>query len=312
MNSDLSSPSAWHCPLADSGVLTLSGPDALAFLQGQTTCNFRSLPARHSTLGAICTAKGRVVALFRAFQHEEVIYVLMPCELLETVKKRLSLYVLRAQVKIDHAAARYRAFGACGATIAESLDLPTLQENEFIPRGEGFALRIPAAAAPRWLLLAPAEQATAWAARLDAAGSQSREEAAWRLADIYAGLPCVMAATSEAFVPQMLNLDRLGGIALDKGCYTGQEIVARAHYLGAVKRRLYRFRSEQGPEPAPGAAIMAGAEANAGEVVCAAPAPGGGFEVLAVAQIALAETPGLAWSVSGTGQNTLPLTLHQE
>jgi folate-binding protein YgfZ len=304
-------PDHWRVPLTKTGLLAASGKDAAKFLQGQATCDVLRLPENRSTLGAFCTAKGRVVALFRAFRADDAYFLSLPSELLETVRKRLSLYVLRSDARIEDASARFAAFGAGGPAILAKLGLPeTMEENESSVRDGWIALRVPSAGPPRLMILARAERAEECARMLEAADCAPADEALWRLEDIRAGLPTVQAATSEAFLPQVLNLDRLGGIALDKGCYTGQEIVARTHYLGHLKRRMFRFAGVEGPAPKPGDAIRADAVdgQGAGQTVNAAPTPEGGFELLAVANLALAENEAVRWSVPAS-DHAFPLTL---
>lgn len=308
MNSALSS--HWRASLTDTGLLAVSGQDAAKFLQGQATCDLLRLPDNRSTLGAFCTAKGRVLATFRAFRHEGTLYLLLPLELLETVRKRLSLYVLRSDAKVGDVTERYARFGASGADLPEKLGLPGLADNEFAAREGLIVLRVPSAGPPRFLILAEAPRASECLQTLEAAGCAPTDETAWRLADIRAGIPTVQAATAEEFLPQMLNLDLTGGIAFDKGCYTGQEIVARTHYQGHLKRRLFRYAATEGPLPLPGDALRAEAEEGqgAGQTVAAAPTPEGGFELLAVANLALAENEAVAWSVAAS-ERAVPLTL---
>ncbi len=290
---------AWHIPLPEIGVLSLGGKDAAKLLQGQATCDILGLPPGQTTLGAFCTAKGRALAVFRVLRTEDRIFLLLPAELLEAVRKHLQKYVLRADVKIEDATGRWAVFGLFGeqsAAALRTLGLPPLsRDNE--AEGQGgllasfYAIRIPDPDGPRLLVLVDAAKAEGVGRFLEGHGFARADARRWRLEDIRAGLPTVTAATAEEFVPQMLNLDLLGGISFNKGCYTGQEIVARTHYLGSLKRRMFRLAGE-GPLPQPGESLFANGEEGqgAGTVVAAAPAPAGGFELLAVLNINLAET----------------------
>jgi folate-binding protein YgfZ len=302
-----------YCLLPEIGVLSLSGKDAAKLLQGQATCDILGLPPGQTTLGALCTAKGRVVALFRVLRLEDRIDLLMPAELLETVRKHLQKYVLRADVKIEDASGAWSVFGLVGASAADAalhaLGLPPLdQDNE--AEGQGgllasfYVIRIPDPDRPRLLVLVDHAKAEGIGRFLEAQGIPRWDATRWLLEDIRAGLPTVVAATVEEFVPQMLNLDLLGGISFTKGCYTGQEIVARTHYLGAVKRRMYRLVASAGPVPQPGASLLANGVESQGSVVAAAPLPAGGFELLAVLNVAQAKAPDAGFTTaSGSALN---------
>ncbi len=300
---------AWHLPLPEIGVLSLSGKDAAKLLQGQATCDILGLPPGQTTLGALCTAKGRAIALFRVLRTEDSIFLLLPAELLETVRKRLQMYVLRADVKIEDATGRWTVFGLFGEkadTALQTLGLPPLaHDNE--AEGQGgllasfYAIRIPDPDSPRLLVLVDAAKADGIGRFLEGHGFGRSNAERWRLEDIRAGLPTVTAATAEEFVPQMLNLDLLGGISFNKGCYTGQEIVARTHYLGSLKRRMFRLVGSEGLLPQAGESLSAyGDEGQSGgTVVAAAPTPEGGFELLAVLAIAQAKTPETGFKTAG-------------
>ena len=276
------------------GVLALNGGDALKFLQGQVTCDVQALSpasetiAGRSSLGALCTAQGRVLAVFRVWRQGGGLFLLAPRERLAAMQKRLSLYVLRADVKFSPVADR-RLFGVAGARAAEVLGLAAdLNDDEVVAVAGSVFMRVPSVGAPRYLCWVE-ETGAVWSDALP-----SVDAAHWRLEDVRAGLPEVSAAVSEEFIPQMLNLDRLGGVSFQKGCYTGQEIVARTHYLGQSKRRLFRFRA---PGPLnPGDALRAlGEEESTGKVVSCAPDSQGGFELLAVVNLAAAEQATTQW-----------------
>ena len=197
------------------GVLAFRGNDSARFLQGQLSADTEKLALGSSTLAGLHNPQGRVIALLALLRSgaEEILAVL-PRDLMAPVAQRLGKYLFRAKVRISDESDALRVLGAmAGAEPAGSIS---------ISWGD------------RRLLLAPRGTE-----RIDPGTSV----AAWERADIAAGIPQVYAATSESFVAQMLNLDLLGAIAFDKGCYTGQEVIARAHYRGRVKRRLQRFRA---------------------------------------------------------------------
>jgi len=302
--------SSWHSILPDVGVLSLSGKDAAKLLQGQATCDILGLPPGQTTLGAFCTAKGRAYALFRALRTEDRVFLLLSVELLETVRHRLSRYVMRSDVKIEDVSSDWAVIGLFGPysdAALHALGLPSLvQDNE--AEGQSglvasfYAIRIPDPESPRILVLADAAKAGGISRFMESHGLERVEATRWTLEDIRAGIPSITTATVEEFVPQMLNLDVLNGISFNKGCYTGQEIVARTHYLGQLKRRMFRLEGAGSPAPLPGEAIFRQGEETqvGGMVVSAAMTPEGGFELLAVLNRATAEEAGVQFkSTSG-------------
>jgi folate-binding protein YgfZ len=202
------------------GVMRARGADAIAFLQGQLS-NDTTRAAGQWQLSGYHTPQGRAIALLRLTQlAPDDLLAVMPLELVPLVVARLKRYVLRAKVQLADDSSQWAMRGYPAAPA----DLPV----------GAVSLRY---GSTRWLVLIPQS-----AGAPDGPVDGTRRD--WVAADIAEGLPQVYVATSEAFVAQMLNLDVTGGIALDKGCYTGQEIIARAHYRGQVKRRMQRFVSE--------------------------------------------------------------------
>jgi tRNA-modifying protein YgfZ len=254
------------------GVLAFRGPDAATFLQGQLSANVVELVSGMSLLTGFHNAQGRAIALLTlARLSPEDIFAVLPGELVEDVTVRLRKYVFRAKVTIEPSLLR-PVGAAAGAD----------------PFG-AYAFRW----GDRQLMLAPEGRGPECGA----------DSAAWELADLRQGMPQVYAATSETFVAQMLNLDLLGGISWDKGCYTGQEVIARAHYRGKVKRRMQRWRGH-GAIPSPGDTAHT-ADGRALTVVRAARADDG-FELLAVGTFGAPE--GAAPAADGsTVEGPLPL-----
>lgn len=299
---------SWHAPLPELGILAVGGKDAAKLLQGQTTCDILGLPPGRTTLGALCTPKGRAVAVFRVLRTEDRILLLLPAEMLETVRMRLSMYVLRSDVSIEDISDQWRIFGLFGeksAVALQAMGLPPLAHDNEAEGQKGvyagfYAIRIPGVDAARFLVLVDAAKAGGFGRFLEGHGLRPALAMRWLLEDIRAGIPVVTAATAEEFVPQMLNLDLLGGISFNKGCYTGQEIIARTHYLGSLKRRMARLFGEGEPLPRAGETLRTygGEVLNAGMVVCAAPTPEDGFELLAVMNSQLAEEPGAAFATA--------------
>ncbi|MDE2262594.1 MAG: folate-binding protein YgfZ [Gammaproteobacteria bacterium] len=236
--------------LDDLGALRVTGADAARFLQGQLSNDLGRVSAERSALAGLHNPRGRTVALLRIVHLAPNDFLaLLPRELAAPVAARLTKYVLRAKVTVGESQSwRVTGLIACGLGAAGELRSAQTASSPLAayPCAAGEQRRVgddvvicvderPA----RWLLIAPRE-----VGRLPH-GEPARREI-WRQLDIISGLPQVYGATSEVFVAQMLNLDVVGAIAFDKGCYTGQEVIARAHYRGRVKRRLQRFRS-RGP-----------------------------------------------------------------
>jgi tRNA-modifying protein YgfZ len=207
------------------GILRFSGADALSFLQGQISNDSQRLAENIPVFAAYSSAQGRVLALIYLLPHSSGVAAILPREILQPTLERLRKFILRAKVRIEDAGDSLVVAGHFGA-------MPESAAGYVERDGIGMA---PVGRDPSrcWIIGAPAQ--------IEAAADGARTETAWRLADIQAGLPQVYAATSEAFVAQMLNLDLLDGISFSKGCYTGQEIIARTQHLGRIKRRLFRL-----------------------------------------------------------------------
>ena len=255
-------------PPAALGVLAFRGPDAARFLQGQLSADIEKLAVGASTLAGLHNPQGRVVALLAITRatHDEWLAVL-PMELIGAVAQRLRKYVLRSKLQIVEVGDALRVVGSD----TEVAGFPSL------------------AWGARRLLLVPGP-------RLAEFDFPEAAAARWQSADVAEGLPQVYAATSETFVAQMLNLDLLGAIAFDKGCYTGQEVIARSHYRGRVKRRLQRWFSAV-PAPLRAGDAARSVDGRALSVVRVAPRAGG-QEILAVGPFAISE--GATGTESGT------------
>jgi tRNA-modifying protein YgfZ len=276
-------------PLESLGALRARGRDASAFLQGQLSADVTQLAADRSLLAGYHNPQGRVLALLRLIQAApgEVLAVL-PRELVAVVLARLSTFILRSKVVLTDDSAHWRFEGLVGAALAaapRATHLPLIAGG-IAPLGDSFALRLGAGRA-RWLIATP----TAGAAQQPSAALAGAEPGApelWRRLCIEAGEPQVYAATSGEFVAQMLNLDAVGAVAFDKGCYTGQEVIARTHYRGRVKRRLQRFQSAQPLSLAPGDSGEL-SDGRAFRVVDAVRSADRGCEFLAVAPLSAQE-----------------------
>jgi folate-binding protein YgfZ len=197
------------------GVLRLRGVDAASFLHGQLSSDVLGLPVGGSQLAGLHNPQGRAIAVLRLLRlAQDDILALLPCDLATDVLARLRRYVLRAKVTIDDDSASWRVEGSWGAAAAGAVAAVKLADGRCL-----------------------------WLRPNDGAEPAIASATQWELADIAAGLPQIDRSTTEVFVGQMLNLDLVDAISFNKGCYTGQEVIARAHYRGRVKRRMQRFRS---------------------------------------------------------------------
>ncbi|HEY2037497.1 MAG TPA: hypothetical protein VGG96_10815 [Steroidobacteraceae bacterium] len=292
--------------LDDLGALRVVGVDAARFLQGQLSNDLARVSAERSALAGLHNPQGRAIALLRIVQLAPNDFLaLLPQELAAAVASRLSKYVLRAKVKVTDESPSWRITGL----IASGLDVATQIQSASAASAPlagypcaagdqrllGATVVICIGEQPaRWLLITPAsakeasDPATASSGAALPHGVPARRDV-WRQLDIIAGMPQIYAATSEEFVAQMLNLDVVGAIAFDKGCYTGQEVIARAHYRGRVKRRLQRFRSRVPLDLRPGDSGEL-PDGRAFKVVEAVRLEDGRCDFLAVAPLPSAET----------------------
>ena len=230
------------------GLLAVTGPEARDFLHAQLTNDIANLPADRAALAGWCTAKGRLLASFLVIPSPAGFLLQLARDIAPAVAKRLSMFILRSKVKIadeSDAWAQYGVWNGEGNAVAWSGDIVS------VPVEPGRLLRI-----GRGLSL-----------------NATRSEDAWTLDEIRAGRPLISAATQDKFVPQMLNLEKLGAVDFKKGCYPGQEIVARAQHLGEVKRRLTRVQVPQGVELKPGQEFNGGVvvDSAAGEALAVMP-----------------------------------------
>jgi tRNA-modifying protein YgfZ len=249
------------------GCIRVTGPDASAFLQSQLTSDFASLHAGRARLAGFCSAKGRLQASFFGWKQGEDIVLLCAADLLAATLKRMSMFVLRMKCKLSDATQELPVFGLAGAD--DDGPLTSLSIWEVHETADGTLIR---------LLDAQGQALGLWLPRRDALALPNLpvlSQDAWRWLQISSGVPVVEATTVDMFVPQMINFEILGGIDFQKGCYPGQEVVARSQYRGTLKRRMFLFDCDIG--------VSAGQEVfgtvdpaqPAGVVANAAPAPYG-------------------------------------
>lgn len=210
-------------------VIEVSGVDASQFLQGQLTCNINELTESKTTIAAFCNAKGRVISTLIVAKTQNGFWLILPESLAETVRKKLQMYVLRAKVKLC-LSTDLKLYGASGTESFATITLP--QDSFECSQNQNMVCIKMPCRQPRFLFVVNTANSEVALFR------DTNDVTEWRYQDISSGFPWFDASQSEHYIPQMLNIDQLGGISFNKGCYTGQEIVARTHYLGKSKRQL--------------------------------------------------------------------------
>lgn len=266
-------------PLPHLGIIRVEGEEAAKFLQGQLTQDFVLLGLDQARLAGFLSAKGRMQASFIGFKRSATeILLVCSADLLAPTLKRLSMFVMRAKAKLTDASADFVLCGVAGDAIQNIAAgaHPAWAKVDFDTQNLVFLY--PALDQPRALWIAPAgtPPPPGPALNLDL----------WQWGEVMGGVATLSAPVVDAFVPQMLNFESVGGVNFKKGCYPGQEIVARTQYLGKLKKRTYRLAIPAGTSPVAGADLYAPAfgEQSAGKIVNVAAASDGGFEALAVLQ----------------------------
>lgn len=300
------------CPLADLGGLRFDGTDAAAFLQGQLSSDVRALAPGALQRSGYNSPKGRMLAnalLWRTGGGDEDGYrALLSADLTAALAKRLAMFVLRARVSVRDSSSERASLGVAGPGAADAV-----RAALGVTPAAGQAITVDAAsvlglADGRVLIDVPRARSAAVLSAL-AHGATQVDAALWRWTRVRAGVPLVRAATSDQFVPQALNWELLGGVSFQKGCYPGQEIVARTQYLGRLKERMFAFRLAA-DEPLPGARLHAASfgDQPCGTVIEAAPHPEGGAALLAVVQRTAAQNDTLhAGALDGPALTALAL-----
>ncbi|WP_342147638.1 hypothetical protein [Rickettsiella endosymbiont of Aleochara curtula] len=243
-----------YANLIDVGLIRISGKDAKRFLQGQLTCDLEEINTEQSRLGAHCDVKGRIIAIFRLFFYQHDYYFLLQQSTLPLLLASLQKYAVFSNVVLTEVSENWRKIGLYGPTIKDLLKEQVLyitKENGVAESKHKLSLSIPGPV-PRIILLAPVS---------DAIGSietkfEQQSVNHWHLLDIMAGIPIIYPETSGQFTPHQLNFPEIGGVSFNKGCYIGQEIIARTHYLGKSKSRLYRVGFVANDPPLPGTPLL--------------------------------------------------------
>ena len=290
-----------HAPLAHLGVIQITGADAASFIHGQLSNDFVLLPDGGARLAALCTAKGRMQASFIGIRaNSSDIRLVCSRDLLAPTLKRLSMFVLRAKATLRDASEGFALWGLRGQAC---LSMPHNTPWAFARVGNADLVQLyPACGQARQLWMGPGGEAPPPAALLDAQQ--------WALGEVLSGVATVSAAVVEAFVPQMLNYESVDGVSFKKGCYPGQEIVARSQFRGTLKRRAYILVGDAQTSLAPGQALFSSldAEQACGIVVQIAQAPTGQQFCIASLQTEAAAQGFLhAGSAQGPALHIVPL-----
>ena len=278
------------CDLSHTGLISVTGADMESFLQGQITADLRDVMGGRSRLAAHCTHKGRMLSLFRLFRHGGAVYLSLPRKMVEITLKRLRMYLLRADAGLEDAGDALVRLGLVGpdaqALLHQALGVVPSRVDDGVTRGDILVIRVPAPQGRRrYEIHGEWESMKSLWNTLNAQAAPGGAEV-WSLCETLSGVPVIEPETVEAFVPQMMNLGLLGGISFDKGCYTGQEVVARMQYRGELKRRMVLLRGTA-RDVRPGTEIFpSGTSSPVGKVVRAASHPDGDTALLAVIRVA--------------------------
>ena len=301
--------------LSQLNLIQFAGDDTQTFLQGQLSNDLRLLDGGNTQYTSYNTPKGRMLANGLLWQNAPGSYLLqLPASLSAAIQKRLTMFVLRAKVKVTEESDAWVRLGVGGlgaeAAVATVMGCAPLALHGLVQTAQGSVLRLPGDTFE--LLIPPALAETVWTALTPHA--KPAGTACWDGLMIRAGIPTILPPTQEQFVAQMVNYELIGGINFKKGCYPGQEIVARTQYLGKLKRRMYLAKLSSDAAPAPGDECFSAdmPDQAVGMIVNAAPAPSGGFDVLAVLQMSSAESSTIHWkSLAGPALQleTLPYPL---
>jgi folate-binding protein YgfZ len=263
------------------GVLRFTGPDSLSFLQGQVSNDTRRLTEGDPVLAAYSSPQGRVLTVMHLLPHSSGVAAILPRELVPPTLERLRKFVLRAKVQMEDASELLCVSGQHGTGGLDSARLAVPPADKGYVEQDGIGVARVSRESDRYWVIGAADELAKHGLTGDAVPLE-RIEHDWRLADIRAGLPQIYLATGETFVAQMLNLDLLNGISFSKGCYTGQEIIARTQHLGRIKRRLYRLQLPSGDWRIGRPVHLS--DGRAGRLVEVA-GSGDGFEALAVLNV---------------------------
>lgn len=271
--------------LTHLALIRVSGKDAEKFLQGQLTCDVREVNSQHSSLGAYCNHKGRILAIFRIFFFQDSYYLQLPTDIVASTLEQLKKYAAFSKVTAENVSAQFVQMGYSGSTsieIIKRFGIAVPMNINDVTINDNFVLIRVHGTQPRFILIGTSENLQ----ELRIQFSQtlpSLDINAWKLLDIAAGIPAIYSITLEMFTPHMVNLPQLHAVSFNKGCYVGQEVIARTQYLGKAKRELSQAYIETAQKPVVGEKLTLEDNAEAGIIIDAA-FDGKGYVVLAVMQ----------------------------
>lgn len=299
------------CDLSHIGIIRVQGEDATDFLQNQLTNDISQVSESQAQLSAWCNPKGRTIATFLVHKKDNNYYLSLTADLMDFVLKRLKMFVMRSKVVLEDVTQLAVHFGFTGSHILQDWDaccdgeLPN-KDYDAITSNNLSIIKLPGIE-PRYEVIGDFEKASKLWEKLNVRAAPVSGEA-WNYLNIACGLPVISEASREAWVAQMLNLQIINAISFKKGCFPGQEVVARLKYLGKTKRRLYRIEFVTDVTPSIGESIFAKEEdTEAGKIVNAVLNPDGKIEVLAVLKIAMAGSALHLMDVNGSKGKVLEL-----
>ena len=298
----LPDPTSWSGALrvSDLGIIQAHGEEAATFIHGQISQDVNGQSASEARLAAYCSAKGRMLGSFLNLRPQpDLVWLVADLATVPALVKRLSMFVMRAKLKVSDASETVAVLGLVGASAGASLGAtPDAAAWSVQALAGGQLVRLPdVISVPRWLWVGDAAAGQACLAQLPALPA-----AQWQWLDVMSGIPRVQQATVDQFVPQMINFELIGGVNFQKGCYPGQEVVARSQYRGTTKRRAFIVHADQALSPGQEVFSEADPGQPAGVVINAAPIPGAEPRCSALIELKLAarEAKLSADSVDGT------------
>lgn len=236
-------------PLSHVGLLSIQGPAAAQFLQGQLTCNIDNITENSTRLAAHCNPQGRMISLFRIFKYLDQYFLQMPREMVPIALAALKKYAVFFKVELTDATDTLKQIGYAGSNLSSFFTTLPKKIDEAITESDILIIKIPGLM-PRYEIIGPQTKLLP-------------NESSWKTLDIEANLPAIYPETSQLFLPHDINLHQLNGISFNKGCYTGQEIIARMHYRGKLKKELIQIHLTSEKEPVRGGDLYHGEKASA-------------------------------------------------
>lgn len=302
------------CNTSHLSIIKITGDDAQAFLQGQFSNDVAQINDQESQLNSYNSPKGRMYAAFRLCNIDSSYLMIIPKEIVGPVLKRLKMFVMRSNVVLEDISDQWKTLGISGENLPELLDSQNMTLPEGIGQcnkyGDKYLINL-SSDMPRALILGIESEVVDLRIALEK-NYQTAPSSHWLRLDIQAGIPNIYENTMEAFVAQMINFQLIDGVSFTKGCYPGQEVVARMHYLGKLKKRMYRISLEEKASPDDKIYNTDGSnEQSVGQIVDAQENENGGYDALAVIQVAAESSKGLKVGNQNGGSvtiETLPYT----